>query len=885
MEPLKGSAALQRVSALACATPERALIVLGEPGIGKTHLLEAAQQAVSISAELVRVNPSEAAFALSGISSVLGALSSERMIDFGGRFELRSYEPGTMFSAAHDLLSLLQGFALPPTLLLIDDIDMMDPESQMLLAVMATRLAGTNIRIVATATALGHGSSLTSLPTVRLAPLPLADLVTVARRLTPDADDATLRVVAEYSGGNPRVLEEYLHLLEPEQLRGSVWLMLPPRWNHALEAVAVPLLGTLSPDDKDVLDIVALSPLCHGRVLEEHGVETADRVEDLVDAGLLRRRGPYLAFRDQRVRSYIHWSHGSRARRERHAALVEAAHKCGGPHLAAWHRSFASHGRHGVDDLLEAAIWLVDQGEVEAAVEYAERALRTSTDEKHHVPRIIDLCSRLLLHGHVVLAERYSTHIRTDAVSGEQAMQLASFALAAQMFTARRLADDDVSALVALHADADPEGSARILTMAAGFRAERWEVDDARHLLVPLKRLEQRIGPHALERLHLVEDILDAIEGRPTDAADPADSPVDLERRPPSVLLMQGRLLTYRERYDDARRLLNVVLNYPETVDRLWAELARYALIDNEIAAGEFRRARAAIDAWAGDSPWVGRSSSTHLFLLAWYSYSLGRLDDAISLTDQCIEQAWLEGSPATRARALALRGTMALLTDDPDAAVVHFRQVNGFAGRFRNPALLRHTADYLEACSLTHRKREADGVLTALEKRLTAHRGRWGDLAQARGRAILAPDSTALGLFSDAIESFGKRESPYERGRTLLCLAARQDALGRTHDARHTRTAALSAFDSAGAVGWADRGGRSASEPEQSVTGLLTDEEWAIVRRVQQGERNREIADALYLSVRTVELRLTHIYRTLGVRSRSHLVAAMSRLPESHRG
>ena len=842
MEPLKGSAALQRVSALACATPERALIVLGEPGIGKTHLLEAAQQAVSISAELVRVNPSEAAFALSGISSVLGALSSERMIDFGGRFELRSYEPGTMFSAAHDLLSLLQGFALPPTLLLIDDIDMMDPESQMLLAVMATRLAGTNIRIVATATALGHGSSLTSLPTVRLAPLPLADLVTVARRLTPDADDATLRVVAEYSGGNPRVLEEYLHLLEPEQLRGSVWLMLPPRWNHALEAVAVPLLGTLSPDDKDVLGIVALSPLCHGRVLEEHGVEMADRIEDLVDAGLLCRRGPYLAFRDPRVRSYLHWSHGSRARRERHAALVEAAHKCGGPHLAAWHRSFASHGRHGVDDLLEAAIWLVDQGEVEAAVEYAERALRTSTDEKHHVPRIIELCSRLLLHGHVVLAERYSTHVRPDAVTGEQAMQLASFALAAEMFTSRRLADDDVSALVALHADADPEGSARLLTMAVGFRAERWEIDDARHLLVPLKRLEPRIGPHALERLHLVEDILDAIEGRPTDAADPADSPVDLERRPPSVLLMQGRLLTYRERYDDARRLLNVVLNYPETVDRLWAELARYALIDNEIAAGEFRRARAAIDAWAGDSPWVGRSSSTHLFLLAWYSYSLGRLDDAISLTDQCIEQAWLEGSPATRARALALRGTMALLTDDPD------------------------------------------GVLTALEKRLTAHRGRWGDLAQARGRAILAPDSTALGLFSDAIESFGKRESPYERGRTLLCLAARQDALGRTHDARHTRTAALSAFDSAGAVGWADRGGRSAPEPEQSVTGLLTDEEWAIVRRVQQGERNREIADALYLSVRTVELRLTHIYRTLGVRSRSHLVAAMSRLPESHR-
>jgi DNA-binding NarL/FixJ family response regulator len=67
--------------------------------------------------------------------------------------------------------------------------------------------------------------------------------------------------------------------------------------------------------------------------------------------------------------------------------------------------------------------------------------------------------------------------------------------------------------------------------------------------------------------------------------------------------------------------------------------------------------------------------------------------------------------------------------------------------------------------------------------------------------------------------------------------------------------------------------------EQEENLLMLLSQEEIAIARQVQDGMRNREIAESLYLSVRTVELRLTHIYRTLGVRSRSHLVAELAKL------
>jgi len=884
MEPLSASSALARVRDLAHAPQESTLLLAGESGIGKSHLLEQAQAAASITAVLVRVNATEAAFPLSGISAVLAALRAECRVDFGGRFELRSYEPRAMFTAAHDLLSLLQGFALPPMLLLIDDIDLMDAESQVLLSVMASRLAGTHVRIVATAATIRPDSPLRDVPVLRLAALSIAELMAIARRHTTDGDEATLRILVAYAEGNPRVLEEHLRLTEPEQLRGTAWLTLPPRWNRALEAVTAPQLEQLTPDDLELLEIVALSPLAHSRVLNERGVETADRVQDLVDAGLLSRHGPYLSFRDRRLRSYFYWLRDTRVRRERHAEMAEAVagHDAD---LAAWHRSFAAEGDRGIDDLLAAAISKLGQGETLATLEYAERALRLCLRAEDHLPLVIELSTRLLLHGHVAFSARYGAHIRPESVGSEHAMRLAISGLSAQMLSSQHLVDDEVRALAGLHAGSDPETTVQLLTAAALFRAERWEVDEARSLLATIDGLRSQVSESTLAHFHTAHDIFDALDGRlPADDSLPPELHlVDLEQRPPTLLLMQARLLTKREFYDDARHLLNVVLNHPDHVDPLWTSLARYALIANEITAGQSRRARIAFDSWDNGGPWIRRNSSTHSLLLGWYAYSVGRTDEAAELLDRCIEQSTVEGALANRANALALHGTMSLLLDDPERAVVQLRQVSGFAGRFRNPTLLRHWSDYIEACALTQRTREAEGVLSTLEKRLKVHHGRWGSLALAHGRAILAPDETAVGLFATALDLVDG--SPYARGRVLLSLAHRQELLGLSHDSRRTRTAALAAFDAAGALSWAEHCERPSSDDDNpSVMDLLSDEEKVIVRQVQEGMHNREIAASLFLSVRTVELRLTHIYRTLGVPSRSHLVAALNQVPGGRR-
>jgi DNA-binding CsgD family transcriptional regulator len=59
-----------------------------------------------------------------------------------------------------------------------------------------------------------------------------------------------------------------------------------------------------------------------------------------------------------------------------------------------------------------------------------------------------------------------------------------------------------------------------------------------------------------------------------------------------------------------------------------------------------------------------------------------------------------------------------------------------------------------------------------------------------------------------------------------------------------------------------------------------LTQTERAVVDLVVYGRTNREVADQLHRSDKTVEWTLTNVYRKLGVRSRTELTAKLARYP-----
>jgi DNA-binding NarL/FixJ family response regulator len=95
---------------------------------------------------------------------------------------------------------------------------------------------------------------------------------------------------------------------------------------------------------------------------------------------------------------------------------------------------------------------------------------------------------------------------------------------------------------------------------------------------------------------------------------------------------------------------------------------------------------------------------------------------------------------------------------------------------------------------------------------------------------------------------------------------------------AREAFAQALEIFETCGARLWIERTERElrSISGRQSSRGELTTTEAKVARLAAAGKRNKEIADELFLSVRTVETHLSHVYAKLGVRSRTELVSAL---------
>jgi DNA-binding CsgD family transcriptional regulator len=125
--------------------------------------------------------------------------------------------------------------------------------------------------------------------------------------------------------------------------------------------------------------------------------------------------------------------------------------------------------------------------------------------------------------------------------------------------------------------------------------------------------------------------------------------------------------------------------------------------------------------------------------------------------------------------------------------------------------------------------------------------------------------------------------EDAFERARTELCLGERRRRTGRRTDAREPLRAALATFDALGAAPWAERAGAELRATGETVRRRdaasldeLTPQELRIALMLGDGATTREAAAALYLSPKTVEYHLRHVYLKLGINSRAALAQAL---------
>jgi DNA-binding CsgD family transcriptional regulator len=152
---------------------------------------------------------------------------------------------------------------------------------------------------------------------------------------------------------------------------------------------------------------------------------------------------------------------------------------------------------------------------------------------------------------------------------------------------------------------------------------------------------------------------------------------------------------------------------------------------------------------------------------------------------------------------------------------------------------------------------------------------------AGARSRALLL---AARGDLRGAHEAIGRAlaehartDTPFEHARTLLVQGQLHRRRRQKRATREALEQALALFEPMGAERWAQRTRDELARLGRRRQEGLTASEDRVADLAVRGMSNKEIAQALFVTVHTVEVHLSHAYAKLGVRSRTQLAGRLA--------
>jgi DNA-binding CsgD family transcriptional regulator len=223
--------------------------------------------------------------------------------------------------------------------------------------------------------------------------------------------------------------------------------------------------------------------------------------------------------------------------------------------------------------------------------------------------------------------------------------------------------------------------------------------------------------------------------------------------------------------------------------------------------------------------------------------------------------------------RNLAVLGLLELSLSNPTAALERLE-----------PVLV--VPDAIEALISVGRLDEAEALIDRLGRQGRALGRPWAIATAGRGRGLLAAARgdllAARSALEQALVEHRRVPQPYELARTLLVQGEVERRAKQKRAARSSLGQALGLFQALGAPLWAQRARDGLARVGGPVppSSQLTPTEQRIAELVGQGRKNREVAEALFISVKTVEANLSRIFHKLGVRSRTELA---HRIATSH--
>jgi len=904
---------LARVASFLGDVPRGAssLVIQGQPGIGKTALWSMAVDAApthDIAVRECRCAEADATLAFAGLGDLLDGLESSVLSALPAvqrealMAALLLDDTGVVADqrvVGVAVLSVLRELGRGgPLVLAIDDVQWLDTSSRIALSFALRRLRNEPIGLVASCRVeededtaddadlglLGH----------RIALGPVS--VGVVRQLLRSHLDLavsrpTLTRLFDATGGNPMACLEIGRALQRLGAEPSPDEPLPVPTD--LRALVADRLSGLQAQTKELLPLcAALAQPTRTLLLNLGDAEkVAQALAEAQQARVLICEGDRVRFAHPLLASVPYADLTPAQRRVLHSKLAEAVSE---PEEHARHAALAT---DGPDETVAAALEVAaqhasDRGSASAGAELAELAV---SNTPAHLPR--DLQRRRL-----DAAERVFR-------LGEPAR---AFAMAESGVALSAPGPDRVRGLLLL---------ATIAYWTQGDdETSRWcqqalnEAADDRLLLARcrLAIADMTTAPAAasLAQSHAAMTMLEQVPDPPTElvanalkviayhelraglglSLAPLERAMALEQssRPLPVLeragMVLGMLLRFACQFDESRRYLLLMQRsaVDEGDDGVIHHIAGHlALL--ECWAGDYRAAIACANAGRESMAQTGMGSPSVTSAHSLAEAHLGNLDVARAMAAADLAADEAQGELAGVACQLRSLGFIELSAGNHRVAAVHLQRALGLAERAGGePAVLRVHGDAIEALIGTGLLVDAETVLDGLERSRSSGIP-WSTAIASRCRGLLlAAHGDLDGAIASLEQSMVDHEQvpmPFERARTAMLLGGVLRRARRNRDARAVLELARDAFDRLEARGFSERvtaelgriGGRVRDQRE------LTASESQVADLVAAGHTNREVADELVISVRTVESHLAHVYRKLEVRSRTELARRIS--------
>jgi DNA-binding CsgD family transcriptional regulator len=876
------------------------LVLAGEPGIGKTALLDyAAERAAGMRLLRARGIESEAQIPFGSLLELirpalvmLEKIPRPQAAALEGALALRPGTPHDRFAVGAATLSLLAAYAeQAPVAVLVDDAQWLDRSSAQALLFAFRRLLADPIAVFV-AVRDGEPSLLdgADLPVLRVGGLTSDEAATLVRGLAPEAARRLHRATA----GNPLALLE----LAPD----AHDLVLAPEGAPVLVSARISRAflqraGQLDPATRQALILSAASDTGDLPTLERAAARLEVDLSALApaeSARLVTLHAGVVEFHHPLARSAIYADAPASQRRDAHRALA-AALPDRDIDRRAWHLAAAA---AGTDESASAALEQAgtrgrDRSSYATAAAAFERAGRLTADGERRARLLRESAEAGWLAGFTARAVTLLGEAR--AATSDPATLMDIEELTGHIATRCGPVKHGYEILTAAAEPAAPERAVAMLAEAAlacliaGNPAQMLSVAEraqavlpahpsprARFLAAMSAGMARIVGGDAAAGAEAVHEAVTLAESW-------ADLREDLQLIP---WLTLGPLFL---RQTGAGRPL---LEHALQAARERAAVGALPFVLNLIA-----RDQAATDRWAAagatyqEAIALARESGQQTQLtfglagLAWLQARRGREQECRSCAAEALSLCHELGTALAEFWATAALGELELGLGDAARAAEYFEHVQQLLRSLAiTDADLSPAAELADAYSRLGLGDEVQRTAAEYVAVASAKGQPWSLARALRCQGLLAADTDYAAYFEQAIRMHEQTPDTFEAARTRLAYGERLRRARNRVLAREQLRAAADAFERLGARPWADRAraelaatGETRQRRDPSTIDELTPQELQIALLLTAGRTTRETAAALFLSPKTVEYHLRHVYQKLDIHSRDELAQALA--------